>query len=299
MAAEPIDNCTADQEKPVVNRTVLAEKLARLTAILQGYGSVLVAFSGGVDSSLLLKVAIDTLGERVAAFTEASPLHQSWELAEARELAQQLGVRHIVIETDELANPEFAANPANRCYLCKQEIYGGAIRIAGELGLAVIADGSNLDDLQDYRPGRKALEELNIKSPLLEAGLSKDEIRTASRDLGLPTWNRQPLACLASRFPYGTTITTGRLRQVEACETFLRSEGFAIFRVRYHDDTARIEVGSADIARLAASPQRERVVAHFKAAGFTYVAVDLEGFRSGSMNELLYNPGSIEEGNER
>jgi len=270
-----------------MDRTVLDEKLEKLASILQSYGSVLVAFSGGVDSSLLLKVAVDTLGEQAAAFTEASPLHQSWELTEARELAKQFGVRHIVIETDELANPEFAANPVNRCYLCKQEIYGGAMKIARELGLAEIADGSNLDDLQDYRPGRKALEEMNIKSPLLEAGLNKDEIRLASRNLGLPTWDRQPLACLASRFPYGTTITTQKLRQVEACETFLRKENFAIFRVRYHDDTARIEVSGSDLARLAASPLREQVVAFFKAAGFTYVSVDLEGFRSGSMNEKL------------
>jgi uncharacterized protein len=270
-----------------MSRSVLDEKLEKLAALLRDYGSVLIAFSGGVDSSLLLKVAVDTLGDKAVAFTEASPLHQSWELTEARELAQQLGVRHIVIEADELANPEFAANPANRCYLCKQEIYGGAIRIAAELGLTVIADGSNLDDLQDYRPGRQALEEMNIKSPLLEAGLTKDEIRAASRALGLPTWNRQSLACLASRFPYGTTITTDNLKQVELCETFLRSEGFTVFRVRYHNDMARIEVGSSDIARLAASPLREKVVAHFKAAGFTYVAVDLEGFRSGSMNEVL------------
>ncbi len=270
-----------------MNRTDPDEKLDRLASILRGYGSVLVAFSGGVDSSFLLKVAVDTLGDRAAAFTEASPLHQSWELTEARELAAQLGVRHIVLEADELENPEFAANPVNRCYLCKQVIYGGAIRIAGELGLAVIADGSNVDDLKDYRPGRKALEEMNIKSPLLEAGLTKPEIRAASRALGLPTWNRQPLACLASRFPYGTTITVQRLRQVESCETFLRSEGFATFRVRYHDDTARIEVESQDMQRLVEAPLREKVVAHFKAAGFTYIALDLQGFRSGSMNELL------------
>ena len=263
------------------------EKLAKLTSILKSYGSLLVAFSGGVDSTFLLKVAVDTLGERVAAFTEASPLHQSWELTEARELAAQLGVRHIVVEADELENPDFAANPVNRCYLCKQVIFSEAARIAKELGLAQIADGSNVDDLSDYRPGRQALAEMNIRSPLLEAGFTKEEIRAASRTLGLPTWNRQPLACLASRFPYGTAITVQKLRQVEACETFLRNENFSTFRVRYHDDTARIEVSSDDVQRLVAAPLRERVVAHFKAAGFTYVALDLQGFRSGSMNEPL------------
>ncbi len=275
------------EHRKAVTDSALDEKLEQLAKILKGYGSLLVAFSGGVDSTFLLKVAVASLGDKVAAFTEASPLHQSWELIEARELAKQFGVRHIVIEADELEDPEFAANPTNRCYLCKKVIYGGAKRIAEELGLAQIADGSNVDDQKDYRPGRQALAEMNIRSPLLEAGLTKDEIRAASRVLGLPTWNRQPLACLASRFPYGTTITVQKLRQVEACETFLRDEGFATFRVRYHDDTARIEVSSDDIGRLVSSPLRERVVAHFKAAGFTYVAVDLEGFRSGSMNELL------------
>jgi uncharacterized protein len=265
----------------------LDAKIGKLKEIIRGCGSLLVAFSGGVDSTFLLKVAADVLGDRVAAFTEASPLHQAWELAEARELAEQFGVRHIVIEADELDDPEFAANPANRCYLCKKVIYGGAKRVADEFGLSQIADGSNVDDQSDYRPGRQALTEMNIRSPLLEAGLTKDEIRAASRALKLPTWNRQPLACLASRFPYGTTITVQKLRQVEACETFLREEGFVTFRVRYHGDTARIEVSSAEIGRIASSPLRERVVVHFKAAGFTYVALDLEGFRSGSMNEVL------------
>jgi len=263
------------------------QKLEKLTFILRSYGSVLVAFSGGVDSTLLLKVAADTLGDRAVAFTEASPLHHSWELTEARELAHQFGVRHMVHGSDDLGDPEFTANPPNRCYLCKKTIFSVALRIAAELDLAQVIDGSNVDDLQEYRPGRTALEELQIKSPLVEAGLSKTDIRALSQSLGLPTWNRQSLACLASRFPYGTTITTQRLKQVEACETFLRSAGFSTFRVRYHGDIARIEVPVADMARLAVSPLREKVVTHFKAAGFAYVCADLQGFRSGSMDELL------------
>ena len=261
------------------------DKLDRLAAILTRYGSVLVAFSGGVDSTFLLRVAVDTLGDKAVAFTEASPLHQAWELNEARELAGRMGVRHVVVAADELANTEFAANPANRCYLCKTVLYDEAKKIAAELNLAQIVEGSTVDDLSDYRPGRQALAELGIRSPLLEAGLTKDEIRAASRELGLPTWNKQPLACLASRFPYGTTITTERLRQIEQCETFLRDQGFSTFRVRYHNELARIEVGPEDILRLASSPLRDLVSSYFKSAGFTYVTVDLQGFRSGSMNE--------------
>lgn len=263
------------------------DKLDRLKCILQGYGSVLVAFSGGVDSSLLLKVAADTLPGRVVAFTEDSPLHQSWELDESRTLAESLGIRQMVVTSTELGNPAFAANPPDRCYICKKDIFSRAVETAKELGLAQVVDGSNQDDLGEYRPGRKALEELEIRSPLVEAGFTKADIRAASKTLGLSSWNRQSLACLASRFPYDTTITVERLRQVESCETFLRREGFSVFRVRCHGDTARIEVAGDEMDRLIRSPLKERVVAHFKGAGFRYVTIDIEGFRSGSMDESL------------
>lgn len=266
----------------------LDEKLARLAAILTEMGSVLVAFSGGVDSTLLLKVAVDTLGaERVVAFTEDSPLHQAWEVAEAKSLAALIKVRHILVPADELASAEFAANPPNRCYLCKSVLYRECRSLACEHGLKEVVDGSTIDDLRDYRPGRQALVELGIRSPLCEAGLGKEEIRTASRALGLPTWNRQALACLASRFPYGVEITHARLRQVEQCETYLRNLGFTTFRVRYHHEVARIEVAADDLARIIAPEVRSPLSEFFQLAGFTYVTIDLQGFRSGSMNAML------------
>jgi uncharacterized protein len=266
----------------------LDEKLAHLATILTEMGSVLVAFSGGVDSTLLLKMAVATLGpERVVAFTEDSPLHQAWEMIEAKSLAALLEVRHIIVSADELAMAEFVANPPNRCYLCKRVLYRDCQARAAELGLQQVVDGSTADDLHDYRPGRQALRELGIRSPLCEAGLGKEEIRAASRALGLPTWNKQALACLASRFPYGVEITRERLRQIEACETYLRDLGFTTFRVRYHHEVARIEVAEGDLARMVTPEVRRPLVEFFQQAGFTYVTLDLQGFRSGSMNAML------------
>jgi uncharacterized protein len=276
------------KDETMTAMTTLDTKLADLATILTEMGSVLVAFSGGVDSTLLLKVAVDTLGpERVVAFTEDSPLHQAWEMAEAKSLAELLKVRHIIVAADELDMAEFVANPPNRCYLCKRVLYRDCQTLAAELGLQQVVDGSTADDLHDYRPGRQALSELGIRSPLCEAGLGKEEIRAASRALGLPTWNKQALACLASRFPYGVEITRERLRQIEACETYLRDLGFTTFRVRYHHEVARIEVAENDLVRMVTPEVRRPLIAFFQQAGFTYVTLDLQGFRSGSMNAML------------
>jgi len=265
----------------------LEDKKLQLHALLRDLGSVVIAFSGGVDSTLLLRVAVDVLGaDQVLALTATSPTYPQFEFEEACKLAEAFGVKQLVVESNELEIPGFAENDRLRCYHCKSELFSLCRDKARELGYRAILDGSNRDDLSDYRPGRKAAEELEVRSPLLEAGLTKAEVRSLSRELGLPTAEKQAFACLSSRFPYGTRITAERLEQVDRCETFLRHQGIRNYRVRYHDSIARIEVAAEEIERFFDAGLRRAVVDEFKAAGFTYVALDLEGYRTGSMNEL-------------
>ena len=264
-------------------------KLDTLRATLTSYGQVVVAFSGGVDSAFLLKVAADTLGERCHAVTAVSPTMARSEVADASALAAELGLgaRHHVVESHELEVPGFADNPSHRCALCKTELMDIAAPVAAALGDAPIALGTNLDDLGDVRPGIAAARDRGAVMPLVDAQMSKAEVRAFSRELELRTWDKPQLACLSSRFPYGTQITPDRLRRVDAFEDGLRELGFRQVRVRFHDAIARLEIDADELARVVAPGVRDRVVALGKRLGFTYVALDLGGFRSGSLNEVL------------
>jgi len=262
------------------------QKLETLKSILKEMQGAVIAFSGGVDSTLVLKMAREVLGDRCLAVIATSPLYPDRELKAAIDLAKRIGVRYQVLPTDEMDDPDFRSNPPNRCYHCKKELYSKIWKIAQEHGFSHVIDGSNVDDLGDYRPGLKALREMGVRSPLIEAQLTKAEIREISRRLGLPTWDKPAMACLASRFPYGTSITPEKLKQVDKAENFLRQLGFRTVRVRHHGEIARIEIGTSEIPRILEGNRREEVVAHLKALGYTYVTLDLQGYRTGSMNEL-------------
>jgi uncharacterized protein len=272
---------------PRTAEVTLADKHDRLREVIAGYGSALVCFSGGVDSTLLLRVAHDVLGDRCVALTAVSITMAASERAAATDLAAGIGARLEVVESHELERPGFAQNPTDRCYHCKAELLEIARPRADALALAEVLIGTNLDDLGDHRPGLAAASERGARHPLVDAGLTKPDVRALSRSLGLPTWDKPQLACLSSRFPYGTEITADRLRQVDGFEDALRALGFRQLRVRYHGDVARLEIEADAMARALEPGVREAIVAAGRAHGFTFVALDLAGFASGSLNQLI------------
>ena len=265
----------------------LERKYSRLQAILRDMDRVLVAYSGGVDSTLLLKVARDVLGKGAAAVTAASVIHPAWETRDAKALAKRLGTPLLVLRVEPLEDRAFAANPPDRCYHCKRKIFARFLEIARSRGIPWVVDGTNTGDAGDFRPGTRALAELGIRSPLKEAGLDKAGIRRISKALGLPTASKPALACLASRFPYGTAIEPEGLSRVGKAEDVLRGLGFGQVRVRHHGPVARLEVEPREFARLMAPRVRERVSRELKKLGYAYVSLDLDGYRTGSLNEIL------------
>lgn len=272
---------------PPTTNSALVAKADRLRGILAGYESVLVAFSGGVDSAYLAIAASSALGERALAVTADSPSYPDTHRQLALSIARDFQFPHAVIHTAELDRPEYRANPANRCYYCKDELYGRLREVARARGFAVIADGNNADDRGDYRPGRQAALEHGVKSPLDEADLTKDEIRELSRLEGLDSWDEPASACLSSRIPYGLEVTDAALRQIERAEQVLRDLGFRIFRVRHHDTVARLEIARSEMVRALEPDVNARLVAAIKAVGYQYVSLDLQGYRLGSLNEAL------------
>ena len=262
-------------------------KLESLKSMLSQMGSVLIAYSGGADSTFLLKVALSVLGDKVVAVTANSETYPSSEQEEARKIVNMLGVKHVVINTKELDDDNFASNPPERCYYCKRELFSRLTELARQYELNYVVDGSNYDDMGDFRPGMRAASELGIRSPLKEAALAKDELRALSKAMNLPTWDKPPQPCLATRFPYATRLTREELSRVALAEEFLAGLGIKQLRVRVHGDVARIEVSREDMPLFLKEDISKKIVNRFKSLGYTYITLDIQGYRMGSMNEVL------------
>ncbi|OCL27752.1 TIGR00268 family protein [Orenia metallireducens] len=265
----------------------LEEKYKKLKEIIKDLDSVAIAFSGGVDSTFLSKVAYDVLGEKALAVTARSSTYPEREFKEAKELAEKIGIKQVVIVSEETDIDGFAQNPPNRCYYCKHELFTKVEEVAKDHGIKYVLDGSNLDDIGDFRPGMKAAAELEVVSPLKDAEFTKDDIRAVSKELGLPTWNKPAFACLSSRFPYGEEINVGKLSMVEQAEDYLRDLGLKQLRVRHHGEIARIEVAPEEREKFFSLDKMDEIANKLKEIGFTYVTLDLAGYRTGSMNEVL------------
>ncbi len=278
---------------------VINQKWDRLTSLLREMRLAVLAFSGGVDSSVLLRAAAEVMGPRLIAVTAVSETYPPGELALAEEFARTLGVTHRILPTAELNAEDFARNSPERCYYCKRELFGKLKQLADAEGIPFILDGSNVDDLKDQRPGRKAAEEFFVRSPLIEAGLTKSEIRELGRGMGLPMWDKPSLACLSSRIPYGTRITPELLRTIERAEDLLRGLGFRQVRVRHHGNTARVEVERRDFERLLSGDAAGEITRSLKGLGYTYVCLDLEGYRTGSMNEAVDSRQKTEDSRQK